>query len=84
MTQAVATHTGKIKSSSRITKALQKAISSDAAVDYSFEDGTQATIEPSLAKRALTYYEKLSPFEKAKVAQQMRASFKSFLSIAKR
>jgi exonuclease V gamma subunit len=84
MAEATATHTGRIKSSSRITKALQKAITRDIGVEYNFEDGTQATIEPSLAKRALAYYQKLSPFEKAKVAKEMRTSFKSFLSIVKR
>lgn len=79
----VGTHTGKIKSSRRITKALQVAIDSGEPVDYTFDDGTVGTIEPSMAKLALAKYEALSPFEKAQAAEYMRGSFKNYIRAIK-
>jgi hypothetical protein len=79
----VGTHTGKIKSSRRITKALQVAIESGEPVEYTFDDGTVGTIEPSMAKLALAKYEALSPFEKAQAAEYMRGSFKNYIRAIK-
>lgn len=79
----VGTHTGKIKSSRRITKALQVAIDSGEPVDYTFDDGTVGTIEPSMAKLALAKYDALSPFEKAQAAEYMRGSFKNYIRAIK-
>lgn len=79
----VGTHTGKIKSSRRITKALQVAIESGNPVEYTFDDGTVGTIEPSMAKLALAKYEALSPFEKAQAAEYMRGSFKNYIRAIK-
>lgn len=79
----VATHTGRIKSSRRITKALQVALDSGNPVEYTFDDGTVGTIEPAMAKLALAKYESLSPFEKAKAAEYMRGSFKNYIRAIK-
>lgn len=81
--EAVTTRTGKIQSSRRIVKTLQRVLDSQQGMNFSFDDGTQATIEPSLAKRALDHYSNLSPFEQAKTAKYMRFSFKNFLQIAR-
>ena len=77
--RAQAIHTGKIKSSKRIIKVLQKAADNDIEVSFDFENGTQATIQPAIAKLALAHYNNLSPFGKAQVAKKMRESFKSFI-----
>jgi len=82
-TAGVGTHTGKIKSSKRITKSLQLAIDSGNPVEYTFDDGTIGTIEPTMAKLALAKYEALSPFEKAQAAQYMRSSFKNYIRAIK-
>ncbi len=71
----------KIQSSKRITKSLMKAISSGKGVPFKFDDGTQASLEPALARRAMAYYNKLSSFEQAQAAKKMRSSFKIFLQI---
>lgn len=73
----------KIESSRRIVKAMQKAIASGQGVEFTFDDGTTATIEPSLAKKALDNYTKMSPFERAQSAKQMRTSFRNFLQTVK-
>lgn len=80
---ASATHTGKIKSSKRITKALQDIMQKGEAKDYHFEDGTTVRIEPSMARLALQKYNSLSDFEKAKAASTMRKSYKDYLSMIK-
>jgi hypothetical protein len=79
----VATHTGKIASSKRITKALQDAVDNNEPREYTFDDGTVGTIEPSMAKLALAKYNSLSPFEKAKAAEYMRGSFKNYIRAIK-
>lgn len=79
----VATHTGKIKSSRRITKAMQVAIDKGEPVEYTFDDGTVGTIEPSMAKLALSKYNSLSPFERAQAASFMRGSFKNYIRSVK-
>lgn len=83
VSSGTATHTGKIKSSMRIAKALQKAIDSGDAVQFTFEDGTQGTLSPSIAKMALAKYNKLTPFEQAEAAAYMRKSYKNFLAAIK-
>lgn len=82
-TAGVSTHTGKIKSSKRITKALQVAVETGNPVEYTFDDGTVGTIEPSMAKLAMAKYDSLSPFEKAKAAEYMRGSFKNYIRAIK-
>jgi len=82
-TAGIATHTGKIKSSKRITKALQVAVETGNPVEYTFDDGTVGTIEPTMAKLAMAKYESLSPFEKAKAAEYMRGSFKNYIRTIK-
>ena len=79
-----ATHTGKIASSLRIVKALQKASENDVEVPFNFENNTTMDISPALAKLALRYYNGLSAFEKAQAAKMMRSSFKQFLDVARR
>lgn len=79
----VATHTGKIKSSKRITKALLDAVESGESREYTFDDGTTGIIEPSIAKLALAKYDALSPFEKSKAAEYMRGSYKNYLRAIK-
>ena len=79
-----ATHTGKIASSLRIVKALQKASENDVEVPFNFENKTTMNISPALAKLALRYYNGLSAFEKAQSAKMMRSSFKQFLDVARR
>lgn len=74
---------GKIQSSRRIIKTLQKVTASGDGSVFYFDDGTQATIEPSLAKRALDNYYRMSAFEQAQAAKQMRSSFKNFLQTVK-
>lgn len=78
-----ATHTGKIASSKRITKALQDSVDSNEPREYTFDDGTTGIIEPSMAKLALTKYNSLSPFEKAKAAEYMRGSYKNYIRAIK-
>ena len=82
--QGNATHTGKIASSVRIVKALQKASENDVEVPFNFENKTTMNISPALAKLALRYYNGLSAFEKAQAAKMMRSSFKQFLDVARR
>ena len=79
----VATHTGKIKSSKRITKALQDAAESGEPKEYRFDDGTVGLLQPSMAKIVLQTYNSLSPFEQAKAAEYMRGSYKNFLRAVK-
>lgn len=78
-----ATHTGKIASSKRITKALQDVVDNDEAREYTFDDGTTGMIEPGMAKIALAKYNSLSPFEKAKAAEYMRGSYKNYIRAIK-
>lgn len=78
-----ATHTGKIASSKRITKALQDAVNSNEPREYTFDDGTLGMIEPSMAKLALAKYNSLSPFEKAAAAEYMRGSYKNYVRAIK-
>ena len=82
--EASASHTGKIKSSKRIVKTLQKVLEKGEPEDFQFENGTTVTLQPAMARMAVGYYNKLSEFEKAQAAKIMRQSFKDFLSIAKR
>lgn len=82
-TDILALSEARIESSRRIVKAMQKAISSDQGVEFMFDDGSQATIEPAIAKKALNNYNKMSPFERAQAAKQMRSSFKNFLQTVK-
>jgi len=82
--EASASHTGKIKSSKRIIKTLQKVLERGEPEDFQFENGTTVTLQPAMARMAVGYYNKLSEFEKAQAAKIMRQSFKDFLSIAKR
>lgn len=84
ITEASASHTGKIKSSKRIIKTLQKVLERGEPEDFQFENGTTVTLQPAMARMAVGYYNKLSEFEKAQAAKIMRQSFKDFLSIAKR
>jgi len=79
-----ATHTGKIASSVRIVKSLQRAAQNNVEVPFNFEDKTTMNISPALAKLALRYYNGLSAFEKAQAAKLMRSSFKQFLDVARR
>lgn len=81
--EAATTRTSKIQSSRRIVKTLQRVLASQQGMNFGFDDGTQATLEPSLARRALDYYDKLSPFEQAQAAKYMRFSFKNFLQVAR-
>jgi len=71
---------GKIKSSRRITKALQDIINKGVAKDFKFEDGTTIKIEPSMARIALQKYNALNDFQRAKAAKTMRNSYKEFLA----
>lgn len=82
-TASAATHTGKIKSSKRITKALQDVISSGEPKEYRFEDGTVGILQPSMAKIMMNTYNSLSPFEQAKASEYMRGSYKNFLRAVK-
>ena len=82
--EASSSHTGKIKSSKRIIKTLQKVLERGEPEDFQFENGTTVTLQPAMARMAVGYYNKLSEFEKAQAAKIMRQSFKDFLSIAKR
>lgn len=77
--EAVVTY-GKIKSSKRITKALQDIISKGQAKEYKFEDGTTVKIEPAMARIALNKYNAMSDFDKAQAAKTMRNSYKEFLT----
>lgn len=79
----VSTHTGKIKSSKRITKALQDVIESGEPKEYRFDDGTIGILQPSMAKILMTTYSSLSPFEQAKASEYMRASYKNYLRAVK-
>lgn len=78
-----ATHTGKIQSSMRITKALDKVINSGEAINYPFEDGTQGSITPGVAKILLDKYNRMSPFDQAEAAKYMRKSYKNFIAAVK-
>jgi hypothetical protein len=82
--EASSSHTGKIKSSKRIVKTLQKVLERGEPKDFQFENGTTVTLQPAMARMAIGYYNKLSEFEKAQAAKLMRQSFRDFLSIAKR
>lgn len=77
------THTGKIKSSMRITKALEKVVDSGGSINYSFEDGTQGSITPGVAKILLDKYNKMSPFDQAEASKYMRTSYKNFIAAVK-
>lgn len=79
----VSTHTGKIKSSKRITKALQEIIDSGEPKEYRFDDGTVGVLQPSMAKIVMQTYYSLSPFEQAKASEYMRGSYKNFLRAVK-
>jgi hypothetical protein len=80
---ASATHTGKIKSSKRITKALQDIITGGEPKEYRFEDGSVGMLQPSMAKVMMDKYYSLSPFEQSRAAQYMRGSYKNFLRAVK-
>jgi len=82
-TAAAATHTGKIKSSKRITKALLDVINDGEPKEYRFDDGTIGILQPSMAKIIMNTYYSLSPFEQAQAAQYMRGSYKNFLRAVK-
>ncbi len=82
-TATASTHTGKIESSKRITKALQDVIENGEPKEYRFDDGTIGILQPSAAKIILNTYNSLSPFEQAKASEYMRGSYKNFLRAVK-
>lgn len=81
--KVIGTHTGKIKSSRRIARALEQIVNRDKALPYTFDDGAVANISPAIARLALERYRKNSEFDKAKLAAKMRASYKEFIAVIK-